>query len=314
MFEKRSAAVAPKAFTANGTDRGVVTVSDTRFFHVKQQVIIIASTLPNLNLEIKKVLSPTQLVVGDPKNSDINSFTDISAYTTALTSFIYANEQKRPSIPFEEFMRAMYAEEPAVAMRTFTVDRYGRGIDSVVDNYGITRLAVDGQFHAEVDVQVDVDIEGVYDPVDNPDPDNIGVIGVTRTVNPDETNQVQRISAKQGTEDTDTHSMDVSIHDHEGNAYRRINPLPVTGSFEKFFNLIGASKWMELAVYDEVVPSFSLDGLTMTLAYKEDAALLGEAVVYFNTDLDWNIKLNRYITEDDGNPLQDDDDSNLNLD
>jgi hypothetical protein len=124
MFEKRLAAVPPQAFTANGTDRGVVTIANTSLFKVKQQVSLMASALPNILLEVKKIISPTQLIVG-PISPDINSYQDISAYTTAQISFIFANEQKRPSIPFEEFMRAVYEEEPTVALRTMLVDIFG---------------------------------------------------------------------------------------------------------------------------------------------------------------------------------------------
>lgn len=314
MLEKRLGAVPPQAFTADGTDKGLVTLADTRYFKVKQKVILIGATLPNLNLEVKQVIDSTKLLVG-PINEDIKDYSDISAYTTALTSFIYANEQKRPSVPLEEFWRAVYDEEPTVALRNILVDKFGNKIDSVTDNYGINRLAVDGQFHAEVDVQVDVDIEGFYHPIDNPDPDNIGLIGVTRVDNPDETHQVQRISVKQGTEDTDTHSMDTSIHDHEGNAFRPLNPLPTTGSYEKFFQLINASKWMELANYDEIIPSFSNNDNDLTLTYKEDGAILGTAFVQNYTSLIiWHMILTRFIDDDDGTPLTDDDGTPLNLD
>lgn len=124
MFEKRLAAVAPQAFIADGTDRGAITVADTRLFKVKQQVSLMASALPNLALEVKKILSPTLLIVG-PCGPDINKTEDVSAYTVAALSFIFANEQKRPSIPLEEFMRAVYEEEPTVAIRSMLVDKYG---------------------------------------------------------------------------------------------------------------------------------------------------------------------------------------------
>jgi len=125
VFEKRLAAVPPQAFIADGTDRGIITLADTRFFKVKQQVILMASALPNLDaIEVKKVISPTQIMVG-PTGPDINKYQDVSAYTTAALSFIFANEQKRPSIPFEESTRAVYEEEPVVALRVIPVDEYG---------------------------------------------------------------------------------------------------------------------------------------------------------------------------------------------
>ncbi len=90
--------------------------------------------------------------------------------------------------------------------------------------------------------------------------------------------------------------------------------LRVSAGFEKFFNLIINSKWMELAVYDEVIPSFSLDGITSTLTFKEDGAIIGQAIFTYNSDTDWAINLKRFITDDDNNILLDDDNSPLNLD
>lgn len=69
--------------------------------------------------------------------------------------------------------------------------------------------------------------DGVYDVANNTVPGNIGVIGHTRAVGPAGTDQVERITAKQGTVDTTVHAMDVSLHDENGNAYTTTNPLPV---------------------------------------------------------------------------------------
>lgn len=315
MLEKRLSAVPPQSFLADGTANGIITVADTRYFKVKQEVILSANSLPNLDtIEVKRVLSSTQLAVG-PQKGNIDTRIDVSAYTVALSAAIFANEQKRPSIPSEEFNRAMYDEEPTVAMRSVIVDKFGNKIDNVVDSNGVNRLAVDGQFSAEVDVQVDVDIDGTYNPVTNPDPDNIGIIGHERSNPTGQLQQTQPITAKRGTVDTDTVSQDVSLHDQNGNSYTPLNPVPTAGSYEKFFQIVAASKWMELATYDEVIPTFTNGNNDLILTYLEDGALLGEAVVTNYTSLTaWSIKLNRYIDEDDGLPLQDDDDSNLNLD
>lgn len=125
MLEKRLGAVSPQVFTANGGTNGVITIADTSPFRVKQEVFLSATSLPSLNdIEVKVVLSSTQLAVG-PKSGNINARTDVSAYTTSLGAFIAANEQKRPSIPFEEFTRATYEEEPVVATRVVPVDQLG---------------------------------------------------------------------------------------------------------------------------------------------------------------------------------------------
>lgn len=128
MFEKRWAAVSPQLFTANGTQGGAITVVDSSIFKVKQQVNITANTLPPLNLEIKQIPNDVTVIVG-PVGGNINTFTDVSAYTTALSAAISANEQKRASIPQEEVFRAVYDEEPTVALRVVPVDKHGNRID-----------------------------------------------------------------------------------------------------------------------------------------------------------------------------------------
>lgn len=314
MVEKRLIAVPPQLFTSNGTANGVITVTDTRLFKVKQLIILKSNTAsPSVDLEIKRIPNATTIEIG-PKSGNIDARSNLSAYLVADGASIFANEQFRPKVPSEEFNRAVYEEEPTVAIRSALVDRYGNKIDSVQDNHGVNRLAVDGQFTAEVDVQVDVDVDGYYDAVDNPDPDNIGLIAHTRSENTDETNQIQRVTAKRGTLDEDTVSMDVSLHDSDGNAFSPAKPLPVFSTYEKFISLASSSAWMKLGVYDEVTPS--IVGSDLVLTYKEDSAILGTAVIsnYLSVD-GWSLKLNRYIADDDGTILYDDDGiTPLNLD
>lgn len=141
MFEKRWAAVPPQLFTSNGTPGGVITVIDSSLFKVKQQVNIIANTLPNLNLEIKSVPNDVTIIVG-PIGANIFTYSDVSAYTTALSGAISANEQKRSSVPVEEINRAVYEEEPTVALRNVLVDKHGKKIDS--DNPLPTTATISG--------------------------------------------------------------------------------------------------------------------------------------------------------------------------
>jgi len=164
-FEKRWASVAPRLFTADGTDGGKITLADTIFFKVKQKVAIQASGEPNLELEVKAVLSPTVLIVG-PLNGNIQSKSNISAYTTAKGSFIYAQEQLRSEIPEVEHFRATFEEEPTNARRSVLVDPYGNfytpenplpvQVDLVLEN-----------------VQVNVEL----DAFEEEDPDSVLIVG-----------------------------------------------------------------------------------------------------------------------------------------
>jgi hypothetical protein len=318
-IEQKWPAVAPQLFTANGSQHGVIKVESAAGFKVKQKVVVSAVGQDILQLQVKRVIGPDTIIVGPAPNAQtqnknsLTMYADLTAYTVAASAHIYAEEQDKAKLKPDDILQAVYRQEPGTTIGVEIDDQYGNPIDSVRDNNGINRLAVDGQFHAEVDVQVDVDVDGFYDPEINPDPDNIGLIGHTRSTDTDQTDQVQRITAKRGTLDTDTVSQDVSLHDAQGNAYTTINPVPTSSTYEKFFALIGASNWMKLANYDSVVPSFA--GNDLTLAYREDGALLGEAVVTNYTSLNgWDLKLNRYINDDDGAQLLDDDGTPLNLD
>lgn len=129
MFEKRFAAVSAQLFTANGGTNGSISIADARLFKVKQHVIVSATGQTNLELEVKKVTSSTSMIVG-PITGSINTFTDLSAYTTASTASVFANEQRRPTITSDDFERAVYEEEPIVAKRVILVDELGNKYDT----------------------------------------------------------------------------------------------------------------------------------------------------------------------------------------
>jgi hypothetical protein len=134
-LEKRFYSVPPQFFTADGTTGGVVTIAGEAcaLFKVKQKIIISATSLPNLNLEIKEIdgegniqVGPIGGTLGAPSgNTGISARTDISAYTVALGANIFADEQRRPAIDYAELTRAVYDEEPSVAFRSILVDECG---------------------------------------------------------------------------------------------------------------------------------------------------------------------------------------------
>jgi hypothetical protein len=123
-IEKRLPAVYPQAFTTNGTVSGILTVNNAHLFKVKQEVVITANSLPSLELQVKRIISPDIIHVG-PKTGSIEARTDISSYTVSLAAAIYASEQKRPTIPEQEIERLTYEEEPVVARRIIQVDSFG---------------------------------------------------------------------------------------------------------------------------------------------------------------------------------------------
>lgn len=213
--------------------------------------------------------------------------------------------------------------------------RTGQPVDVVTDVDGVRRIAVDANITAQIpQIQVELDYNEdsvqIGDPntqttlkinpdgsidsnveIDAGDGDNVGLKVQDRTVTPSDGQYNKRVTAKTGSVNTDTTSMDVSLHDHQGNEFTTLNPMPVTASYEKFFAPIAASKWMELGNYDEVIPSIL--GANLTLSYKEDGVLLGEALITNYALPNWSIKLTRYMAEDDGSLLLDDDDTPLFL-
>lgn len=130
-IEKKWERQGPVFFTQDGTEFGLIRVSSVELFKVKQKVAIGSDTQPLINLEIKRIPSLTEIIVGpgkDSKNRKITSLKaryDLSAYTAADNAFIRAEEQSKVTIPEKDIVQAVYEFEPTVAVRTFSVDRVG---------------------------------------------------------------------------------------------------------------------------------------------------------------------------------------------
>lgn len=154
-FEKVWLAVPAKSFTSNGTAQGVVTVASTKGLYAKQKVFLRGTAQTTTQLEIKRVVSKTQLWVG-PIKTDIKAYSDISNFTTAAASTIEAPEQPRPAIPQVEMDRATFEEEPVVARRVVLVDELGNKYST--DNPLPTQLSDGsiniGTVNAEIEVQL----------------------------------------------------------------------------------------------------------------------------------------------------------------
>jgi hypothetical protein len=170
MFEKSWLPVAPQAFTADGGVGGLISIADTAGFKVKAQVVISASGLPNLTLQCKRVISKTQLLVGQI-GQNINSKADVSAYTVLLGAFIYQDAQSRVALPPPDILQAVYEQEPTVAIRTVQVDQYGNIYDennplpisfdgtvqvgdvSIVEGGNTLKVNADGSINVDVNGQ-----------------------------------------------------------------------------------------------------------------------------------------------------------------
>lgn len=127
-YEKKLKAVPARAFIANGTNLGKLTVVDTHGFKVKQVVVLQSTTQGSLPLEVKRVESLTVMYVG-PIGTKITDRSDVSSFTTADTSTVRADEQNRPNVPEQEVERITYEEEPTMARRVTLVDPMGDQYD-----------------------------------------------------------------------------------------------------------------------------------------------------------------------------------------
>ncbi len=195
--EKKWLAVSAKPFTSDGTQFGVITVTDTAGFKVKQLVFIAANTKPILQAQVKRVISSTQLIVGPVDNKvAINDFFDVSTYTVALSASIAAPEQdKAVLIPDKDHYQAVYEADPTVADRVVLVDQYG-------NIFGVSNplpIAFDGTI--EIGSVSVVDSDG--DQLDvNPDGSiNVNIVsGVTN--NPIKNTYAEALAVAAGVETT----------------------------------------------------------------------------------------------------------------
>jgi outer membrane murein-binding lipoprotein Lpp len=83
------------------------------------------------------------------------------------------------------------------------------------------------------------------------------------------------------------------------NLYSRILPVLTNANFLKLGN------------FDSIEETFL--GNVATLSYKEDTFEIAKATITFNSPTDWNMVLERYILDDDGSKLLDDNDTDLFL-
>lgn len=126
-LEKAWGLVPPQSFTADGTQFGQVTIANTAGFKTKQSAYLIANGLPALPVQVKRVLSPTTLIVGTINNAQIASWKplDITAYTVAGDAAIGAQIQPKNEPTVDDIFKAVYESDPTVALRVVFTDQYG---------------------------------------------------------------------------------------------------------------------------------------------------------------------------------------------
>lgn len=130
-FEKSWATVPVQLLISNGTVDGQLQIADAFSLRVGRKLLLKSNTQPTTIVIVKRVINKTTFFVGRPHNN-INDRVDVSAFLVADGASISNPEpyQPRPSIGNEDFSRAVFEEEPAVALRTVMVNRGGEFIGS----------------------------------------------------------------------------------------------------------------------------------------------------------------------------------------
>ena len=140
-YERKWKAITPQPLTADANAFGLITLADTCGFYVKQTVYLINTAGATLAVQVKKVISPTQLFVG-AIDQKISSWTplNISTWTVASGAKLGAEEQNKNNIPADDHYTAVYEADPVVADRVILVDCHG---DKIGDQNPLP-VAIDG--------------------------------------------------------------------------------------------------------------------------------------------------------------------------
>ena len=126
-LEKKWLTVTTAPFTANGTAQGIVTMADTAGYKVKGKAFIAATGQQVIELQVQRVISSTQLILGPIGSTpEPQNFQNISAYTVAANAVIGFVEQSKNKIKPDDIEQAVYEADPTVALRNVLVDQYGR--------------------------------------------------------------------------------------------------------------------------------------------------------------------------------------------
>lgn len=116
-------------------------------------------------------------------------------------------------------------------------------------------------------------------------------------VNDDLNSQFDETQVKQDTQISQLTEANSSLNDIE---LRSLIPL------------LANANWMKLGNFDNITPS--IVGDTLSLSYLEAGANIGKADIRYTSNIDWEIKLERYINDTNGDILLDDDNTPLTLD
>lgn len=149
IFEKKWPSVILSPITVTNS---IITVSSTVGLHPKQ-IITLTQSGTAQEFEVKRVLSSTQLQIG-AIGRGITAFLNPVQFNGGTLSAV---EQERNAIDSNAGIRASYAEEPTVAIRTTLVDYFGRNYATKEDLNGNPVLKVDASLVSDLIAGIDYD-------------------------------------------------------------------------------------------------------------------------------------------------------------
>ena len=123
-IERLWVSVPTQVLTSDGGRYGEVSIPTTVGIKVKHKVRLGSNTQPEITLEVKRVINSTDILLG-PIGPEMRKYSDLRLYLTSANSYLIIDEQERNKIVPDAFWRAVYEEEPTVALRTFLVDYLG---------------------------------------------------------------------------------------------------------------------------------------------------------------------------------------------
>lgn len=188
----------------------------------------------------------------------------------------------------------------------------GLPIAEIVDSNGIRRIAVDGNFTAQ-NVQATVELAFEEDSVAIGDADTGNRL---RIENDGSVNANVEVDAADGdniaiSDGNNTAAVNINsqLEVHDTDAIVELDKI--NNAYERLIPLLANANFLKIANYDSVTPS--VVGNIISLSYYEDGFEIAKVSLDYTTKFNWDLDIERYLLDDDGSKLLDDDDTFLFL-
>lgn len=332
LSERKFYRIEPINLSSNGTSDGIVTIESTYGFKVNQKITLRSDALQPRIYKVSRVESETQFRVSSLEDP-IFKYADISDMLVSDNAVVVLPEQKRPSIDPVDIQGMVFEEEPTVALRSHLVDWLGR---SYGENNPLAVQLSDGSIdigtvNAELEVQLShkddfPDSGDVRDAVNVVDGflirrfekiDNVEYEGIADQGSlPSEAKWRITRTVKQPNGDLVTSIVGDTSYDQVWDDRDSLfSPVAPTDFFdrkwEKILPILNNANFLKLGNFDSVVPSFAGD--IATLNYFEGGANIARITIRYVHELDWDMGIETFINDSNGDILLDDDGSSLIL-